>query len=104
MLNHKRVAVASSLTVIASMMLAACGPQATAIIPTAQVIVQTQIVEVQGTPQVQEVVVTATPEPVQEVTYNSADPSSYLHVTFGDIDTLDPALDYETAGGTVLQN
>ncbi len=109
MLNQKRVAMSLGLTVIASMLLGACAPTSgtPAIAATAQVIIQTQIVTVAGTPEVHEVVVTATPGAVEEMPageYNSADPTSYLHVTFGDIDTLDPALDYETAGGTVLIN
>jgi peptide/nickel transport system substrate-binding protein len=101
MKSHKYTAMAFGLFVIASLVLTACAPQATA---TPQVIVQTQIVEVEGTPQVQEVIVTATPMPEVEVSMNSADPTTYTWATFGDIDTLDPALDYETAGGTVLQN
>ena len=64
MLTHKRLATALGLIVVASMVLVACTPQATAVVPTAQVIIQTQIVEVEGTPVVQEVVITATPAPV----------------------------------------
>ena len=105
MLNHKRVAMTLGLTVIASMMLGACAPQATqGPVPTAQVIIQTQIVEVEGTPQVQEVVVTATPEPVQEMTYTTDDPTTLTFLTFGDIDTMDPALAYDTASGTLIQS
>jgi oligopeptide transport system substrate-binding protein len=61
MFSAKRLSTAFGLLVVLSLVLSACAPAAT---PTAQVIVQTQIVEVQGTPQVQEVVVTATPAPV----------------------------------------
>jgi peptide/nickel transport system substrate-binding protein len=86
---------AIELLVVASVILAACGGT-----PTPEVIVQTQIVA--GTPQ--QVVVTATPEPVQSVTFNSKDPTTLTYVRFGDVDTLDPALDYETAGGEVIQN
>jgi hypothetical protein len=83
------------LLAIASMVLAACGPQAgpaiTQIVATAAPIIQTQIIEIQGTPQT--VVVTATPEPVQVTEFKSADPTSLLQVTFGDAETFDPALD-----------
>jgi peptide/nickel transport system substrate-binding protein len=96
--------VTLGLTVIASMMLAACGPQATAIIPTAEVIIQTQIVEVEGTPVVNEVVVTATPAPVEEMTYTTDDPNTFTEMTFGDIDTMDPNLAYDTASGQIIQN
>ncbi len=64
MLSQKRSAMAFGLLVIASLVLAACAPAATA---TPQVIIQTQIVEVAGTPVVQEVVVTATADPNAQV-------------------------------------
>jgi oligopeptide transport system substrate-binding protein len=64
MYNRKRTAMALGLLVMASLVLGACAPAAT---PTPQVIIQTQIVEVEGTPQVQEVVITATPGPATEV-------------------------------------
>ena len=62
MFSGKRLSTAFGLLVALSLVLSACAPAAT---PPPQVIVQTQIVEVQGTPQVQEVVVTATPAPEQ---------------------------------------
>ena len=86
MLNHKRVAMTLGLIVIASMMLSACAPTAplaTSIPATAQVIIQTQIVEVAGTPEVQEVVVTATPEPVEAVTHYTDDPTTFTELLFG---------------------
>ncbi|MCC7358247.1 MAG: ABC transporter substrate-binding protein [Anaerolineales bacterium] len=107
MLNHKRVAVTLGLIVIASLMLGACAPAtpvATSIPPTAQVIIQTQIVEVEGTPQVQEVVVTATPAPVEAVTHYTDDPTTFTELLFGDIDTMDPNLAYDTASGQLIQN
>ena len=71
MLSQKRMASAVGLFAAAAMVLGACAPQATG---TPQVIVQTQVVVqtsapvvqtqiVNGTPQ--QVVVTATPAPVQ---------------------------------------
>jgi len=62
MLSQKRTAMAFGLLVIASLVLAACAPAQQA---TPQVIIQTQIVEVEGTPQIQEVIITATPGPVE---------------------------------------
>ena len=71
---------------------------------TAPPVVQTQIVN--GTPV--QVVVTATPAPVQPtaapVALKSKDPTTFVQETFGDAETLDPALDYETAGGQIIQN
>ena len=86
-----------SLLVIASMMLAGCGAPA-----TPQTIVQTVVVA--GTPEVQVVQVTPTPAPVVAPEFKSKDPSTFVWATYGDPDTLDPALDYETAGGNILQN
>lgn len=36
--------------------------------------------------------------------FTSKDPTTFVAVSFGEPDLLDPALDYETAGGEVLQN
>jgi len=113
MLSQKRMASAVGLFAAAAMVLGACAPQATG---TPQVIVQTQVVVqtsapvvqtqiVNGTPQ--QVVVTDTPAPVQPTaaaSFKSKDPTTFVQTTFGDADTLDPALDYETAGAQVLQN
>jgi len=99
MFTSKRLATAIGLLAIASMIITACGPTTTG---TPQVIVQTQIVQVQGTPQV--ITVTATPEPPKVTEFNSKDPTTLVYAKFGDVDTLDPALDYETAGGEILQN
>ncbi|MEP7359597.1 MAG: ABC transporter substrate-binding protein, partial [Anaerolineales bacterium] len=104
MLSKKRTGLVFGIFVIASMVLGACGPNATGIPATAAVIIQTQIVEVQGTNTVQEVVVTATPVPVAEVKFNSADPKTFVATRFGDAETFDPALVYETAGGEIVQN
>lgn len=35
---------------------------------------------------------------------NAPDPTTYVRVTYGDPLTLDPALDYEGAGATILLN
>lgn len=91
-----------SLVLIASMLLAACAPQKiveTVVVPGATQIV-TQIVG--GTPQ--QVVVTATPEPVVAKEFKSADPTSFVSVTFGDMVTMDPALAYDTASAQPIQN
>ena len=49
-----------------------------------------------------EVVVTPPPPPPKE--FKSKDPTTYVVATFGEPETLDPALAYETAGGEILQN
>jgi len=105
------MASAVGLFAAAAMVLGACAPQATG---TPQVVVQTQVVTappvvqtqiVNGTPE--QVVVTATPAPVQPTaaaTFKSKDPTTFVLTTFGDAETLDVALDYETAGGEIVQN
>ena len=90
MQSQKRTAMAFGLLVIASLVLAACAPGATA---TPQVIIQTQIVEVEGTPIVQEVVITATPGAVEEATAVPAgeDGPPTLRVNLGTYpDIIDP--------------
>ncbi len=99
---RKNLFVIASLLIVASMVLGACAT------PTPEKIIETVTVETVKTVEVvtegQTVVVTATPEPVMAAEFKSADPATYITVTFGDPDTLDPALDYETAGGGVIQN
>jgi len=95
--------ILTSLLIIASMMLAACQQTATPAPSAPQVteVVKTVEVQVEG----KTVVVTATPEPTAPpMEFKSKDPTTYVAATFGDPETLDPALDYETAGGAVVMN
>jgi peptide/nickel transport system substrate-binding protein len=86
------------LVVIASMVLTSCAaPQVTPQAP--QVVKETVVVA--GTPQVIEKVVTQTPPPPKQF---AAKDKTLTEVNIGGPDTLDPALDYETAGAEVLQN
>lgn len=101
MFSHKRLATAFGLWVVASMIATACAT--TTPTPAPQVIIQTQIVA--GTPQ--QIVVTATPappQPTQAVEFKSKDPTTFVEATFGDAQTLDPALDYETSGAQIIEN
>lgn len=96
-----------SLIVVASMVLTACAtptaaPTEQAAAPTAQTIIQTVVVEKQG--ESKTVVVTATPEPKKEVVFKSKDATTFTAMTFGDPETLFPALAYDTASGGVIFN
>lgn len=52
----------------------------------------------------EQVVVTATPEPAEEVSSTAPDPTTYTSLTFGDINTMDPNLVYDTASGQLIEN
>lgn len=85
--SQKRTPMAFGLLVIASMILAACAPAATA---TPQVIIQT--VEVPGTTTVQEVIITVTPGPVEPTAVPAGeDGPATLRVNLGSYpDIIDP--------------
>ncbi len=81
-----------SLLVVLSMVLAACGaPTAAPTQPPAQGGEATQAP-------------VATEPPAAAAEFMSADATTYFRPTFGDPETLDPALDYETAGGEIVAN
>ena len=94
----RKLYILLSLLVLASMILAACGgaapateaPQATDEPAT------TEPTEAAPEPEGTEPPTTGGP--------TSKDPTTFVAVSFGEPDLLDPALDYETAGGEVLQN
>jgi peptide/nickel transport system substrate-binding protein len=106
----KRSFVTLALMVITALLVVACGATATPTTvqpPVVQTVVVTSVVEVEGTPQVVtntvEVVVTAVPPEVVVEDPASSDPSTYYLETFGDPETLDPALNYESAGAGIIQ-
>lgn len=89
--------------------LAACQPQ-TQVVEVTRVVTETVIQEGQEVvvtsivTEMEEIVVTATPEPEMAPSLTAPEPTIYRELSFGEPDTLDPALDYETSGGNVLQN
>jgi len=81
----------AALMVALGLLAVACQPQ-----------VETVVVTVPG--EERTIVVTATPEPEKPVEFKSADPNTLVDATIGDIDTLDPAWNYESAGDAIIMN
>jgi peptide/nickel transport system substrate-binding protein len=80
------------------MILAACTPET--IVETVEV-----EVTVPGTGETETIVVTATPAPPEPIVFNSDEPNTLYDVQgAGDIDTLDPAWNYENFGDDVILN
>ena len=97
---------ALELLIVATIGLGACQPAP----GTPQAVVGTQV-PASTTPLVQTAVspdgtLTPTPAPpVAAASFKSQDPTTLTYLTpSGDPDTLDPAFDYETSGGQVIQN
>jgi peptide/nickel transport system substrate-binding protein len=112
----KKLAILVVLAMIAPLLLSACGPT-----PEPEVIIQTvpvevtKIVEQEGEvvtiieTQVVEVPVEVTTAPEEEPAapegvFVAPDPETYTYVTFGDIDTMDPNLCYDTASAALILN
>ncbi|HSK65329.1 MAG TPA: ABC transporter substrate-binding protein, partial [Anaerolineales bacterium] len=94
----RKLSILLSLLVAASMILAACGgaAPATEAPTTGEEPTEAPVTEPTEAP--------TTEEPATSGGPTSKDPNTFVHVTFGEPDNLDPALDYETAGGEILQN
>ncbi len=90
----KNIRIIVSLLALTAIVLSACAP------PAQQPIEVTRVVG--GTPQL--VVVTATPEPAMPVEFVDSSPDTYNRLVFGDIDTMDPNLAYDTASAALIQN
>ncbi len=108
MFAKKKFALLVAALGVVALALAACQP-ATQIVEVTRVVTETVVEEGQTVEvtrvvtESQEVVVTATPEPVEEMSMGTDDPTTYVEFTSGDMDTVDPALNYETFGGSVIQ-
>src|SRR5688572_2861035 len=83
-----------SLLVVASMVLVACGAPA----PATQPPVTTE------EPAATEAPATEAPATEAPAGFTSKDPTTFISVSFGEPNSLDPAYDYETAGSEVLGN
>jgi peptide/nickel transport system substrate-binding protein len=85
-----------SLLVVASVVITACAPAAAPTTPAATEAPSTEAPAATESPAATEAPTTGE--------FHSKDPTTYYRTVFGEPETLDPALDYETAGGEVLQN
>ncbi len=107
MLHNKRLGLYLALFTVLALVLVACQPQ-TQVVEVTRVVTETIVEEGQEVvvtsivTETEEVVVTATPEPVEEVSLTAPDPTTYTELLFGDINTLDPALAYDTASSRAL--
>ena len=114
-----------ALAAIAAMILPACAPPTPEVIvkevpvekkvvetvvvekevPVEKKVVETVVVEKEVPKEVvKEVVVTATPPPPKPVEFVAPRPDTYTYVVFGDIDTMDPNLCYDTASAALIMN
>ena len=117
-MRTKKWAILLGVLVVASMILTACPQPEPQIIE--KIVKETVVVEVEKPIEVQKIVevttevekiveveklveveVTPTPAPVS---FDSADPDTYVWVTFGDIDTMDPGWNYESFGDGFLED
>lgn len=97
--------VAASLLIVLSFVLGACAAPAAPTAPPAEKVVETVVTTVEVVKEGQTVVVTATPPPpAPAMEWKSKDPTTYTTAAFGEAETLDPALLYETAGGSIVFN
>ncbi|CUS04078.2 putative Peptide/nickel transport system substrate-binding protein [Candidatus Promineifilum breve] len=107
MLTKNRIGLLLAALLVAALALVACQPT-TQVVEVTRVVTETvteegqEVVVTSVVTEVEEVVVTATPEPVAEAVFGAADPETLVVMTTGDMDTVDPALNYETAGGQTV--
>ncbi|HEX9114640.1 MAG TPA: ABC transporter substrate-binding protein [Anaerolineae bacterium] len=101
-MRTKSFAIAS-LFLVAMMVLTSCGGAA-----TPQVVERTVVVQQTAAPAAEKTVVVTsapqvvTPTPAPAKAFTSKDPTSFVAAEFGEAETLDTALDYETAGGELV--
>lgn len=107
MTGKNRIGLLLAALLVVALGLAACQPQ-TQVVEVTRVVTETiveegqEVVVTQIVTEVEEVVVTATPEPEAPAVTGAADPETAVIMTIGDMDTVDPALNYETSGGQTV--
>ncbi len=104
MFRSKNLLLVLSLLAVASMIISACAPAPTAT-PQAPAAQPTSAPVATAAP-----VATTPPQPTAPAATaapaapKSKDPTTFTDTEFGEPETLDPSIDYETAGSRVLQN
>ena len=107
MSDQRKVGLLLAALLLMMAALAACQPQ-TQVVEVTRVVTETvteegQTVEVtRVVTETEEVVVT--PTPAAAAAAGAEDPTVWREVSFGEPDSLDPSLGYETSGGNVIQN
>ncbi len=94
----RKLFVMFAVLIVAAVALAACGQSAP------QTVVVTQVVEKPGGTVVVTQVVEVTPAPEGPKEFKSPHPDTLVVATIGDVDTLDPAWNYESAGDEIIMN
>jgi peptide/nickel transport system substrate-binding protein len=107
MSQFRKTGLVMALLLVVALGLVACQPQSQVVevtrVVTETVVEEGQPVEVTRiVTEVQEVI--ATPEPDVVVPAGPSDPTVWRELSFGEPETLDPSLGYETSGGNVIQN
>ena len=112
--TKKRIGLLVALMAIFAVVLAACSPQTVEVpVEVTRVITETVTQEVEGETVEVEVTRVVTETIIETVdaggdeeamASGAPDPTTYTNITFGDIDTMDPALIYDTASGTLALN
>lgn len=111
MLKNKKFGLLLTALAVLTIVLVACTPETVEVVKEVEVtrVVTETVVEEGETVEVTRVVteiqeVVVEPEPVEAAMPVKADPTVYTTVQFGDIDTMDPALAYDTASGQLIEN
>jgi len=106
-MSPKKTGLIMALLLVVALALVACQPQSQTVevtrVVTETVVEEGQSVEVTRiVTEIQEVIATSTP--VVTGPGGPSDPTVWRELSFGEPETLDPALGYETSGGNVIQN